>query len=69
MLLQIVNNEIPSMTFMLNAIFYFVQWYFDMKLGEYTAWFYLLEAGVLIIFLLDLVWICSIRYKEIYGES
>ncbi len=66
--LQIVNNEIPSIAFMLNMIFYFVQWYFDMSLGLYNVWFYIIETVFIVLFLMGLVWICSSKYSEIYGE-
>ena len=66
-ILQIANNEIPAQAFLLNTVFYFVLGYFELAYVYYTRRFYAIEIAFIVIFVITLVWLCYIRYREVYG--
>lgn len=68
-ILQIVNNEIPALAFLLNMLFYFVLGYFELAYGHYNRRFYAVEIACLAAFIIILVWLCYIRYREVYGAE
>lgn len=68
-ILSLVNNEIPEMAFFLNILFYGVLGYFDMVIGEYNRWFYIIEIAGMIWVVVETVKICKYRYNQLYGRA